>query len=88
LHEPTLSANGIVGALSITPTRFCRSFRTVGGVAAYIQRRRLEPVRALLRHPSETRSINELAKTLAFVNASRFATLSNAPAASAPAKPA
>jgi AraC-like DNA-binding protein len=73
LHEPDLSAAAIAAALSVTRTRLYRGFETLGGVAAYIQRRRLEAVRALVCHPDETRSIAELAKTFGFVNASHFA---------------
>jgi len=73
LHDPGLTPEQIAGQLGVARSTLSRSFEPLGGVAHYIQRRRLEAIRALLLHPGETRSISELAQTFGFASASHFA---------------
>lgn len=73
LHDPELSPVLIGREMSVPRSTLFRSFKPLGGVAAYIQRRRLEIVRGLLLNPAETRSITDLALTFGFANQSHFA---------------
>ena len=73
LHDPDLTPERIAGEMSVTRSTLFRSFKPLGGVAAYVQRRRLEVVRGLLLNPAETRSITDLALTFGFTNQSHFA---------------
>jgi AraC-like DNA-binding protein len=73
LHDPALTPDHIANQLAVARSTLSRSFAPLGGLARYIQRRRLEAIRALLRHPGETRSISELARTFGFASASHFA---------------
>ncbi len=73
LHDPGLTPDHIAAALSLSRSTLSRSFEPLGGLAAYVVRRRLEAVRTLLVHPDETRGISELARTFGFVSPSHFA---------------
>jgi AraC-like DNA-binding protein len=73
LHDLDLTPDRIAREMSIARSTLFRGFKPLGGVAAYVQRRRLEVIRGLLLNPSETRSINDLAYTFGFTNPSHFA---------------
>jgi AraC-like DNA-binding protein len=73
LHEANLTPERIARELSIARSTLFRNFKPLGGVAGYVQRRRLEVIRGLLLDPTETRGINELAQTFGFANPSHFA---------------
>jgi AraC-like DNA-binding protein len=73
LHDPDLTPERIAREMSVTRSTLFRNFKPLGGVAAYVQRRRLEVVRGLLLNPAETRSITDLALTFGFANQSHFA---------------
>ena len=74
LSDPALTPERIVEAVGISRSSLYRHFEAYGGIAAYIQRRRLQAIHALLLHPDETRSIGELAQTFGFQRASHFTT--------------
>ncbi|WP_375453329.1 AraC family transcriptional regulator [uncultured Methylobacterium sp.] len=74
LTDVDLSPDQISNHLGVPRSTLYRSFEAYGGIAAYIQRRRLQAVRALLLHPDEERSIGELAETFGFSRASHFTT--------------
>ncbi|GJE77881.1 helix-turn-helix domain-containing protein [Methylorubrum suomiense] len=68
-----LSPETIGQSLDLSRTSLYRSFQPVGGIAAFILRRRLQAVRTLLLHPSETRPISDIARSLGFTSNSHFA---------------
>lgn len=74
LTDTDLSPERIVRHLGVSRSTLYRNFEAYGGIAAYIQRRRLQAVRVLLLHPDEERSIGELADTFGFARASHFTT--------------
>lgn len=73
LGAPDLGPEAICGALGLSRSTLYDSFQALGGVATYIQRRRLQAVRALLLHPGETRTIRDIAQALGFTSSSHFA---------------
>ncbi len=73
LHELDLTLDRIVREMAIARSTLFRAFKPLGGVAAYVQRRRLEVIRSLLLSPDETRSIVDLAYTFGFTSQSHFA---------------
>jgi AraC-like DNA-binding protein len=75
LTEPGLTPERIVEELGLSRSTLYRHFEAYGGIQAYIQRRRLQAVHALLLHPDEERSIGELAQTFGFSRASHFTTV-------------
>jgi AraC-like DNA-binding protein len=72
LTDPKLSPDHIADGTGVARSTLYRSFAPLGGVTAYVQKRRLEAVRVLLVNPDERRSISELAQTFGFASASHF----------------
>jgi AraC-like DNA-binding protein len=72
LADRHLTPARLAEELHVTRSTLYRCFKPIGGIAAYVQRRRLETVRVLLGHPDEQRSITELAETFGFANASHL----------------
>jgi AraC-like DNA-binding protein len=73
LHDGDLTPDRIASELSVARSTLFRAFKPLGGVAGYVQRRRLEVIRGLLLNPLEARSISDLALTFGFTNQSHFA---------------
>ena len=67
-----LGPDMICRSLGLSRTTLYAAFRSVGGVATLIQRRRLQAVRALLMHPDETRTIGDVSRSLGFAGPSHF----------------
>lgn len=74
LTDARLTPEQIVEAVGVSRSSLYRHFEAHGGIAVYIQRRRLQAIHALLLHPDEERSIGELAQTFGFPRASHFTT--------------
>lgn len=72
LHESDLTPTRVAEALSLPRTSLYAAFKPMGGVASYIQKRRLQTVRALLMLPAERRTVSELATSFGFSNSSHF----------------
>lgn len=70
LHQPDLSADVIGKAVGMSRSALYRVFEPLGGVARYIQQRRLVALRRTLSRPSEIRPFSALAQTHGFVSAS------------------
>ncbi len=73
LGSVDLSPDSICLALNLSRSSLYRCFRPLGGMSTFIQRRRLQAVRALLLHPSEARTTAEVARSLGFARSSHFA---------------
>lgn len=73
LTDLDLTPERIAEALGITRSTLYRAFPSAG-VAAYIQGRRLEAIRALLDAPGETRSLMRLAADFGFASHAHFTT--------------
>ncbi|WP_375453328.1 helix-turn-helix domain-containing protein [uncultured Methylobacterium sp.] len=74
LADEDLCPDDIVRALGISRSTIYRSFKSSGGIDAFIQGRRLRALHALLMVPGEGRSIGELAQTFGFTRPSHLAT--------------
>lgn len=74
LTDEHLTADGIGQALNMSRSSLYRAFKDQGGIDAFIQKRRLQAVHALLRLPEEDRSIGELAEAFGFSRPSHLAT--------------
>jgi AraC-like DNA-binding protein len=72
LTSRDLSAAAISRNLAIGRSALYRAFAPLGGVRAYLRKRRLEAAHALLVDPKEQRSITEIAYALHFVSMSHF----------------
>jgi AraC-like DNA-binding protein len=72
LASPELGPVPLCRALGVSRSALYRLFEPAGGVAAYIQARRLAHVRARLADPRETRRISELAYSYGFVSEAHF----------------
>lgn len=72
LTDREFSPRRLADDLGVTRAALYRSFAPLGGVAAYLRRRRLEAVRVLLSDTDERRSIAELAQTFGFADAAHF----------------
>jgi AraC-like DNA-binding protein len=72
LGHRQLSAQHLCAALGVSRSRLYRLFEPHGGVAQYIQSRRLEKIRAALLDPQDGRRISDLAYTYGFVSAAHF----------------
>jgi AraC-like DNA-binding protein len=72
LGDPQLSVQHICAALGVSRSRLYRLFEPHGGVAQYIQIRRLTKIRAALLDPRDHRRISDLAYTYGFVSAAHF----------------
>ena len=70
--EADLSADAICAALGVSRASLYRTFEPLGGVAAFVQHRRLTRIHGLLARPDERRSVSELAYAFQFVNTEHF----------------
>lgn len=72
LCDPDLSVSGVCAAAGVSRSGLYRLFQPSGGVAHYIQERRLRRAHAALRDPAEWRSVSEIAYALGFVSTAHF----------------
>jgi AraC-like DNA-binding protein len=72
LGHRQLSAQYLCAALGMSRSRLYRLFEPHGGVAQYIQSRRLTKIRAALLDPQDRRRVSDLAYTYGFVSAAHF----------------
>lgn len=72
LSDPDLDAAAVAAGIGASRTSLYGVFSDEGGIARYIQRRRLERLRAALRRPNEGRSISALAFDLGFSDESHL----------------
>ncbi len=72
LADETLSPDSVALALGMSRSALYRLFATLGGVAGYIQARRLGRVKALLADPREGRRVSELAYLHGFADEAHF----------------
>jgi AraC-like DNA-binding protein len=72
LRDPGLSAEHICAALGVSRSRLYRLFEPHGGVAQYIQSRRLAAIHAALLDGRDLRRISDLAYDHGFVSAAHF----------------
>jgi AraC-like DNA-binding protein len=72
LGDRQLSAQHICAALGVSRSRLYRLFEPHGGVAQYIQNRRLAKIRMALLDPQDRRRISDLAYAYGFVSAAHF----------------
>jgi AraC-like DNA-binding protein len=74
LTNPALGPEGICRELAISRSALYRAFEPLGGVAYYIQGRRLEAVHALLSRADGHRRIADIAYAHGFTNDAHFST--------------
>lgn len=74
LASDDLSPAAICQGVGVSRPTLYRAFHAAGGIARYIQRRRLEAVHILLSDPAETRSLAELALAYGFSSHAHFTT--------------
>ncbi|WP_296596183.1 helix-turn-helix domain-containing protein [Phenylobacterium sp.] len=74
LGSAALTPAAIGEALGVSRATLYRAFRGSGGLANYIQRRRLEAAHMLLSDPRETRSLAELSLAYCFSSHAHFST--------------
>lgn len=72
LKSEHLTTAGICRAVGVSRSTLYRLFEPMGGVAAYVQGRRLAQVRKALIDPLEKQRIAEIASRWGFVNAEHF----------------
>lgn len=72
LTDPALTPDSMARALGLSRSALYRLFAPLGGVAGYIQARRLARVKALLADPRERRRISELAYLHGFADEAHF----------------
>lgn len=72
LASPDLGPDTLSDDLAMSRASLYRLFRPVGGVARFIQQRRLQRVHELLCNPDEHRRISELALTYCFSDEAAF----------------
>ncbi len=72
LTAPALTPDAICKALGMSRSTLYAACEPRGGVAAFIQRRRLERVHALLSEPRERRRISDIAYQHGFVSKAHF----------------
>jgi AraC-like DNA-binding protein len=72
LQSPELSPDAVCRALGLSRSTLYATCEPVGGVAALIQRRRLERIHAILTDPGERRRISEIAFQYGFVSKAHF----------------
>lgn len=70
--EDPLTVEEICVALGASRASLYRAFEPLGGVAAYVQKRRLARIHALLSRPDEHRSMSQLAYAFGFVSGEHF----------------
>ncbi|MCK1719898.1 helix-turn-helix domain-containing protein [Bradyrhizobium sp. 141] len=67
-----LTSEEICNKLALSPSSLYRAFAHAGGITAYIRKRRLEVIHALLSTTAEGVSIGEIARQHGFVSAAHF----------------
>lgn len=72
LHSPHLTPEAICRALGLSRSTLYAACESHGGVAAFIQQRRLARVHAMLADPRERRRISEIAYQHGFVSTAHF----------------
>lgn len=72
LGDPALDPDAICAALRVSRSRLYELFEPFNGVAAYIQRRRLARVHAILAEGADSRLIFTIAQSYGFTNAAHF----------------
>ena len=72
IGDPYLTPGAICAAVGTSRSNLYHLFQHSGGVARYIQERRLRRIHAALRDPGEWRTISELAYTGGFTSATHF----------------
>ncbi len=72
LESPELSPEALCKALGLSRSTLYATCEPVGGVAALIQRRRLERIHSILADPNERRRISEIAYQYGFVSKAHF----------------
>ncbi len=72
LHSPDLSPHSIGAALGLSRTALYAVCEPVGGVAAFIQKRRLKRIHAILADPQDRRRITEIAEQYGFTSGAHF----------------
>ncbi|MGH1571804.1 helix-turn-helix domain-containing protein [Methylobacterium sp. P31] len=70
LSDPNLDAAAVAAGIGTSRSSLYQAFADEGGVARYIQRRRLEHLRTALRRPSDQRSVSALAFACGFTDES------------------
>ncbi|WP_409566603.1 helix-turn-helix domain-containing protein [Methylobacterium sp. E-005] len=75
LTDARLDARAIAIGIGVSRSTLYSLFSEDGGIARYIQRRRLDAVRKVLLRPDEDRSLAALAYTYGFSNESHFSRL-------------
>lgn len=73
LRSPRLGPDTLCRAVGISRSGLYRLLEAEGGVARYIQRRRLQAAYAMLSDPDDKRTISAIAEALCFSDASSFA---------------
>jgi AraC-like DNA-binding protein len=72
LTSGELTSDKICDKLALSPSSLYRAFAQAGGITAYIRKRRLEVIHALLNTATEGLSIGEIARQYGFVSAAHF----------------
>jgi AraC-like DNA-binding protein len=72
LDDPRLTPASVCAAVGASRSSLYHLFRHRGGIARYIQERRLRRVHAALRDPAERRGIADLAYAYGFTSAAHF----------------
>jgi len=72
IDDPNLTPAVVCTAIGASRSSLYHLFRHSGGIARYIQERRLRHAYAALRNPTEWRSISELAYASGFTSATHF----------------
>jgi AraC-like DNA-binding protein len=72
LTSGELASEQICAALALSPSSLYRAFAHAGGITAYIRKRRLEVIHALLNATPNGLSIGEIARQYGFVSAAHF----------------
>jgi AraC-like DNA-binding protein len=72
LTSNQLASGQICTKLVISPSSLYRAFAHAGGITAYIRKRRLEVIHALLNTTTEGLSIREIARQYGFISAAHF----------------
>jgi AraC-like DNA-binding protein len=72
LHEPDLTPQRIGQALGLSRSTLYAVCKPMGGVAAFIRKRRLRFIHAILTDPRDRRRIAEIAEQYGFASAAHF----------------
>jgi len=72
LHTPDLSPHSVGEALGLSRSTLYAVCEPVGGVAAFIQKRRLKRIHAILADPRDRRRITEIAHQYGFTSGAHF----------------